>query len=78
MWEALVKTYQEKPYDVLKQALIKAISSTDQHAIGQLSNEIEMGYETFTANKVYEKSTWGQKSWQQLILSSVTLLISSE
>ncbi|CAH8647502.1 unnamed protein product, partial [Schistosoma rodhaini] len=59
--EALSKPDTERPYDVLKQAVIKAVALSDQQAVEQLLNQVQMGDRTPSQLKTHMKSLLGDR-----------------
>ncbi|CAH8610157.1 unnamed protein product [Schistosoma curassoni] len=59
--EALAKPDTEKPYDVLKEAVIKTLSLSDQQAVEQLLNQVQIGDRTPSQLKNYMKSLLGDR-----------------
>ncbi|CAH8602890.1 unnamed protein product [Schistosoma mattheei] len=54
--EILIKPDIEKPYDALKQAVIKAVSLSDRQAIEQLLSQVQIGDRTPSQLKNYMRS----------------------
>ncbi|KAH9596536.1 hypothetical protein MS3_00000928 [Schistosoma haematobium] len=54
--EILIKPDIEKPYDALKQAVIKAVSLSDRQAIEQLLSQVQIGDRTPSQLKNYVRS----------------------
>ncbi|CAH8566999.1 unnamed protein product [Schistosoma bovis] len=59
--EALAKPDTEKPYDVLKEAVIKTLSLSDQQAVEQLLSQVQIGDRTPSQLKNYMKSLLGDR-----------------
>ncbi|CAH8531608.1 unnamed protein product, partial [Schistosoma rodhaini] len=59
--EAFSKPDTERPYDVLKQAVIKAVTLSDQQAVEQLLNQVQMGDRTPSQLKTNMKSLLGDR-----------------
>lgn len=60
-YDVLSKPDPERPYDVLKQAVIKSIYLADQQTVDQLLNQVQMGDRTPSQLTNYIKSLLGDR-----------------